>query len=258
MNTESEADARADAPRSQGRRPWWQHPALLSLALALLILVGAFVPAFWGAVTGYAPAASSAEARADAPWQARADAGGALRVMGLQLPGSRLADAQAQWGEDLQLALMMSRDGTVALEASVERAQPGGVSGRVVLSAEVDDRTLARWREAAGRERAVSAETWRLELVGPWRDEALQAPLHAMAFIPAAQLDAEVLRQRFGAPQERLKLAGETAEHWLYPAQGLAIALDDKARELLQWVPMAQFDKRLRAPLLEAGAQPVP
>ena len=46
---------------------------------------------------------------------------------------------------------------------------------------------------------------------------------------------------------------GAQVEHWLYPERGLAIALDAKGRELLQYVAPAEFERRLRAPLLKAS-----
>jgi hypothetical protein len=44
----------------------------------------------------------------------------------------------------------------------------------------------------------------------------------------------------------------------MYPAQGLAVVLDSQGREVLQYVAPADFDRRLRAPLIAAGATPAP
>jgi hypothetical protein len=108
-----------------------------------------------------------------------------------------------------------------------------------------------RWRDHAAKEEPVSADTRRIALRADDRTEALRSPIVGIGFIPAAQLDGETLRQRFGEPAQRIG-DGAQVEHWLYPERGLAIALDAKGRELLQYVAPADFERRLRAPLLKA------
>ena len=60
-----------------------------------------------------------------------------------------------------------------------------------------------------------------------------------------------MLQARFGTPAERLA-EGERLQHWLYPPQGLAVLLDAKGREVLQYVAPAEFEARLAAPLRAA------
>jgi hypothetical protein len=227
------------------------HPALLALGLALLLLLLGLLPPLWSALT--APPGGVEARGAGAPWDARVVDGGGVSVFGLRLPGSTLGDAAARWGDDLQIAVMQSRDGATGLEASVENARLGGVTGRLLLTAQVSEAELARWRASPARQEMVSADTSRLTLRPEDRAEALRAPVIAVGLIPSAQLDAEVLRHRFGEPREKVR-AGETLEHWLYPDRGLSVALDAKGRELLQFVAPAAFDARLRAPLLAASA----
>ncbi|HEY6134072.1 MAG TPA: hypothetical protein VIW70_08845 [Rubrivivax sp.] len=226
------------------------HPAWIALLAALLVLLVAFLPALWR--TFHAPPAAPHTAQQQgAPWSIEVLAQGGTRVFGLRLPGSTLADALALWGDELQLALMASREQPAALEAYVERPGNGPVSGRLVLSAEAAPEALARWRLRAAKETPVSADTRRITLRADDLAEALRTPLVGIGFIPATQLDAATLRQRFGEPAQRVHEAGDatTVEHWLYPERGLAIVLDAKGRELLQYVAPADFERRLRAPL---------
>ncbi|MBL8329022.1 MAG: hypothetical protein JNJ71_09240 [Rubrivivax sp.] len=244
-----DADARADRTRL------WRSPALLALAAAVLIIAAAFLPALWQMWTQ--PRFVAAAGSHDAPWEADVTVDGALRVFGLRVPGSTLADAQSRWGEQLQVAVMVTRDGKASLEAFVETARPGGIAGRLLLTASVPPSRLAAWRERPAKEEQVSAQTRRMSLNALDLAQALQAPIMAVGFIPHAQLDAAIVRQRFGEPQ-RVLSANEHLEHWLYPRRGLAIALDTKGRELLQYVPPAEFDQRLLAPLLAAPAAETP
>lgn len=230
----------------------WRQPALLALAAALLIVLAAFAPTVWRAFTQ--PPGGSAVDPYEAPWAADVAPDGALRVFSLRLPGSTLADVQTRWPDGFQLALMapLSGDGPVSLEAYAENARPGGIAGRLVLTARVTESQLQAWQSRAAKSQGISASTRRLTLSPEDVALAMGAPISAVGFIPHAQLDAGVLRQRFGEPQQIVG-AGQPAEHWLYPARGLSILLDSQGRELLQFVPPAEFDQRLRQPLLAAS-----
>lgn len=225
------------------------HPAWLALMAAAVVLALAFVPVLWQVLTAPPPAPQAA-AQQGLPWVIDAQPGGGTRVFGLALPGATLADAQAAWGDELVLALMASRDQPATLEAYVDSYRGGPVTGKLVLTADAAPEALARWRDSATKEEPVSAETRRITLRAEDRADALRSALVGIGFIPAAQLDADTLRQRFGEPAQRVP-GGGTVEHWLYPERGLAIALDSKGRELLQYVAPADFERRLRAPLLK-------
>ena len=220
---------------------------LIALGAGVASLLIAFAPTLWHLLV--APPAPSAPVRG-APWQVDVPAPGRSRVFSLDLPGTTLADARRRWGEDLSAAVIAARDGPPALEAYVERFDAGGIGGRLLLVFELPAPTLARWRDTlpaeaieSGRRHALNDAAW-AELGG--------AALVGLSFIPAAQLDADILNARFGAPAERIAADGQTdgrLEHWLYPTLGLAVALDAKGRDVLQYVAPADFERRLVAPL---------
>jgi hypothetical protein len=228
----------------------------IALALGLASLLIAFVPVLRHMFSPPDPAAQQAPSSA-APWQVALPAPGESRVFGLQLPGTTLADARRRWPEELKLALMTEQDGAIALEGYVERFEAGGVAGRLLLAFDTAPQAAAvsRWRdnlrgtpiESGGRQHALSADA-STEL-GPSR-------LAGLSFIPTAQLDAALLTARFGPPAERIAGGGERLEHWLYPALGLAVVLDSKGRDVLQYVAPADFERRLAAPLRAAPKPP--
>jgi len=223
-------------------------PFVIALAAGLLSLLIAFAPAVWRMFQPPAPAGTVAPS-SGAPWQVALPAPGHSRVFGLDLPGSTLAQARQRWGDALVLALIAGGDGTLALEGYVEKFEAAGVGGRLLLAfdAEGTAATLARWRGAlpgvpqpsGGRRHMLTAAA----LV-----ELAPAALVGLSFVPAARLDAEVLTARFGAPAERLA-TGDGLEHWLYPQLGLAVALDARGRDVLQYTAPADFQRRLAAPL---------
>lgn len=234
---------------------WIKSPFWIAVSLGLLSLLIAGAPVMWRMlVPAPAAAPSAAPAATPAPpWQVATPAPGASQVFGLSLPGSTLADLRRRWGsdgqgvQDVRVAVIVDADRRLSLEAYVEQFNAGGVSARLVAVFEAAQADMARWREAApGQPTGTGA--WRHPLAGATLAEADAAPLVGLSLIPAAQLDADTLRARFGPPAEQLP-GGERLTHWLYPAIGLAVALDSQGKEVLQYVAPAQFEARLAAPL---------
>jgi hypothetical protein len=231
-----------------------KHPAFLAAMAALVVLLAAFVPALW---RGAPPAPQGGPAALPAPWEVPVDAAGRSRVFGLDLPGATLETARRQFGDELQIAVMGRRGQPGALEAYLETFSAGYISGRLLLAADPGADVIAGWQARAARTSPVDAQALRYTLSPDDLAQALREPLVGITFIPAAQLDAETLRARFGSPAERLA-TGERLVHWLYPAKGLAVVLDRDGREVLQYVAPADFEQRLRAPLVQAGARAAP
>ena len=233
-----------------------KSPLAIALVAGLVSLLLAFAPVAWHMLVPGEPAPPAQ----GTPWQVVQPSPGRSQVFGLALPGSTLADALARWGEDLQVAVVVAgraeggaatdpRADAPALEAYLERFSAGGVDGRLLLSFDADPAALAGWRERlTGTPTGAGARRHALDAAA--QAGAAQAPLVGIGFIPTAQLDAAVLRARFGEPAERIA-DGERLEHWLYPALGLAVVLDARGRELLQYVAPDDFDARLVRPLRE-------
>ncbi len=225
-----------------------KRPFLIALAAGVISLLIAFVPVLQRMLAGPPPPGATAPATTGAPWQVGLPAPGRSQVFALKLPGTTLAETRQRFGDDLRVALMAGRDGRLSLEGYVERFESGGVGGKLLLAFDGTGQAgaLARWRDAlpgtpiesGGRQHSLNAAA---------ADELNGTGLVGLSFIPAAKLDAATLTARFGAPAERI--AGEQVEHWLYPAQGLAVALATKGRDVLQYVAPAEFEARLVAPL---------
>jgi hypothetical protein len=230
-----------------------KHPAFLAAMAALVVLLAAFAPALWRTAAD-PPAAARAEM--PAPWSVDVDAAGTSRVFGLALPGATLETARRQFGDDLQIALMARRGQPGVLEAYLEVFTAAYISGRLLLAADAGPELIAGW-QARARATPIDADTVRYTLAAEDLAAALRMPLVGITFIPVAQLDAETLRARFGEPAERLA-SGERLVQWMYPAKGLAVVLDSEGREVLQYVAPADFERRLRAPLIQAGATLAP
>lgn len=185
------------------------------------------------------------------PWQIDLLPDGGSRVFGL-LPGrSTLREARQLLGSDVQVALIAAPGETGSLEAYYEAMSAGFVTGKMVLTLET---TLAQREQMLQRARKaeyMEGTTRRVELAEADLLAADNAVIGAIAFIPTAALDEQIVLQRFGTPAERIR-SGEQTEHYLYPEKGLDLRLDAKGKEVLQYVAPREF-ARLRDPLLAAG-----
>jgi len=219
-----------------------------SLLLGTLVVVGGDLMKAPSSATSQA---SGAPTGTGLPWQIEALPGGASRVMGLTLSrgpeASTLADARRLFGNEVPMAIIAAPGEDGSLEAFVDPAQLGFVSGKLVITARLDAATLKGLRERALKSDYMESATRKYTLSPADEALALKAPIAALSFIPQARLDADAILSRFGTPARRVKSNGHL-EHFLYPGKGLDVILDTEGKELLQYVPPADF-ARLSAPL---------
>lgn len=227
-------------------------PRLLKSLLLFVVIVAALLAAPLLLITEDGkPVEHAAEGL---PWQIEVLGDGYARVFGLTPGVSTLDEVRARLGNDAEVALIVAPGESGSVEAFYQSVTAGFVTGKMILTLET---TLAEREQML--KRAVKAEymestTRRITLAAADLQAVKKARIVAIAFIPAAQLDAAVVLQRFGAPAERIR-SSEHTEHFLYPDKGLDLRLDAKGRELLQYVAPRDF-ARLRDPLLAAPKQP--
>jgi len=217
-----------------------------SLAFLFLIIAVIAVSALFR--SGEKPAVQPVEGL---PWQIEILSNGETRVFGLIPARSTLDDARRRFGMDMEIAVIAAPGESGSLEAYSSNVTTGVVMGKMILVAAVDRETVARLRQ-----RAVKAEymdgTTRKYILHP-DDLALawRTLIAGITFIPAVSLDEQTVLRRFGVPGERIRV-DERVEHFLYPEKGLDLALDNKGKEVLQYVAPRQF-ARLREPLINAA-----
>jgi hypothetical protein len=226
-----------------------KHPIWLALGAGLLVLVAAFAAPLWHLLSGAPPAVEQG-----LPWQTRPQPDGLVQVFGLTPGRDTLADVQARLGEGLQVALVARLGEVGVLEALNDPYAAGFVSGRLVLAFDVSPAALQRWRARAARSEPMEDGVRRFELQAADRDEARNAVLAGISFVPAVKLQEADVRQRFGPPAaERDLPAGERL--LLYPDRGLAASVGAGQRGVLQYVAPRDFEARLgRQPDAPAAA----
>jgi len=182
------------------------------------------------------------------PWEIATTGNGDSTVFGIAPGVSSMADAMRQLGGEPQLAIVIGKDDTRAVEAYFDSLSLGALTGKLILTAALDAATVEGMSQRATRTEYMASGSKRAQLSPADRELVERTPVGAIAFIPSVNLDEATVLQRFGTPRERLR-SSEHTEHFLYPEKGLDLVLDSKGKELLQYVAPRDF-ARLRAPLL--------
>lgn len=213
--------------------------ALFILILALLLVLPFLFPSGGGQQRDVA--------LPPAPWQIEAQTDGTSRAFGLALNHSTLEEARGQFGAAPQVALIVAPGESGSVEAYFDSIQAGPVSGRLVLTLASTPEQRELMLKRARKADFMESTTRRVELGDEDLALVQKAAIEALVFIPAANLDEQIVLQRFGTPAERIR-SGEHREHFLYPDKGLDLQLDAKGKEVLQYVAPRDF-ARLREPL---------
>jgi hypothetical protein len=187
------------------------------------------------------------------PWQIEVLPDGSSRISGLTMGKSTMSDAHARFGEG-ELALVAAPGETETLELYFSDVTLGVVTGKLIATAEIPADTLAAMRKRATKTEYMESSTKKSQLADQDLPAAFAAPIRAIAFVPAINLDETMIIQRFGQPAERIRTS-EQAEHFLYPDRGLDVTLDSKNKELLQYVAPRNF-VGLHEPLKALEAKP--
>jgi hypothetical protein len=207
--------------------------------LSVLIFVSSF----------FTPGKSSE--KNDLPWQIEHPAPDTIRIFGLTLGSSTTHDAEQRFQEEAQSSLFKSPDGQLVAEMFFEQVTLVGLKSRIVISIAVPATEL----------QAMYARGLRISGVGdskkitPAPDDVIRLrtlPISSLTYMPSVRLEEEVFVKRFGQPSRRIKERKSGTIHWLYPQNGLDIALGGEEKPVLQYVPLKEFDKLLQ-PLLANG-----
>ncbi len=212
---------------------------LFSLLLFLTLIIGAYLSlkprgeSYTTTVQGF-------------PWQIETLPDGYSKVFGIRPGEDTLEQARAQLGPGPQLAIISSGAEDYSLEMYYDRYTAGVLSGKLVLTGQLPAEQLMQMAERSTRTGHLKTGARKLRLHADDLPRAWQAPVQAIAFIPAARLDRPTAIRRFGTPAETIADGSKT--HLLYPDKGLDLMLNEDGKSVLQYVAPREFF-RLRDPL---------
>lgn len=192
----------------------------------------------------------SSDNRDDVPWNVTVDSEGYSHVFGLAIGRAKVADVARKLREPAEVSLFVSADGKRSVEVYFDRAPFGEISAKVVLGVALDEATLQGMYERGLRISSLGGSVRKVELHADDLARVSDSPIASLTYLPATNLDAAVVRGRFGEPAQRLKERQSGLVHWLYPAIGLDLTLNDEGKEVLLYVRPADFEQVV-APLQE-------
>lgn len=179
------------------------------------------------------------------PWDIRLTPDGNPQVFGLTLGRSTLTDARLQFRTEGKVNLFASPEGSYYLEAYFERISLSGLKADLVLTLDLPREQAADMFERGLRISQLGSGNKKVELAPQDLDTLAHQPIRHITYVPATDLDEPLIRKRFGEPARRIPEAESSIVHWLYPEQGLDIALDPQGREVFQYLRPADFHQIL-------------
>lgn len=193
----------------------------------------------------------------DLPWHVTVFPDGSSEVFGVHL-GQTTLHALAQRLENIpEVGLFIDTEGYRSLEAYFGRVRLGVLEAKLVARLQVSPELLDGFEATAVNNEPMPSGARKLELTEDNLKQAFELPVSELTYAPYAQYDAELVKERFGEPEERFAVS-DTGEYWLYPQLGLALLLDTEGKEFLEYVPPVRFPEavdRLRRQADQAAAQ---
>jgi len=174
------------------------------------------------------------------PWQIKQLSDGSTQVFGLHIGVSRLSDALEILGTDMDMAIIAATDEVGNLEMYYGHYRAGLLSGKLLLQTDINQQEIKRLKARAAKfEYMASGLAKKYILSTDDLPLVLDQTIIGVTFIPAVNLDEEVIQARFGIPQNLIE--SDQVVHYLYPEKGLHIALHVKSKEVLQYVSPEKF-----------------
>jgi hypothetical protein len=213
------------------------------LAVTLVALAVAFL----------SPGGRSVDPNPKLPWLITVDANGDSTVFGLTLGRSTLADAREVFQEQGKTSLFLSPQQEFAIEVFFQRLFLSGLRADVVLTLEVEEQLAKQIYDRGLRVSALGSGTRKVELALSDLEQLAGAAIALITYLPAADLDEEILLRHFGEPAKKITENDTGIVHWLYADVGLDIAVNPEGKEVFQYVAPSRFDM-LMEPLAHASA----
>lgn len=207
--------------------------------MSVLILVGAF----------FIPGEPSRND--DVPWHIEHVGPNSVRVFGLTLGQSTTNDAEQRFKEEAVPSLFKSPEGKLVAEVFFAQVTLAGLPALIVLTIDVPAAELEGMYQR-GLRMAATGSGKKITMTPDDIARLRTLPITSLTYLPSVRVEEAIFQKRFGQPAQRIREKKSGLIHWLYPQDGLDIALSNTEKPLLQYVPPKDFDK-LADPLMKNG-----
>jgi len=182
------------------------------------------------------------------PWKIGVGRHGLTQVLGLELGTSSLADAQERFAETGLTNLFRSPEGDLSIEVFFDKIYLSGLKADIVLTLEVPEEVALEMLKRGIRSAGLGDGSKKVTLAPRDIERLSTAPVAAITYIPATDLEPALLEQLFGRPSRRIREDSSATAHWLYPDRGLDVVVNLDGREVFQYVDPRKME-RLTDPL---------
>lgn len=189
--------------------------------------------------------------KTDLPWHIEHPTSETVLIFGLTLGKSTAAEAEQRFKEEAKSSLFKSPSGKLVAEMFFEQLTLAGLKSRIVIIIDVPDAELQGMYERGLRISGTGSGK-KITLTPDDASRLRSLPISGLTYMPSIRLDEMTISRRFGKPAQRIRERKSGAVHWLYPQQGLDIAIGNEEKPVLQYVPPKDFDKLLQ-PLMANG-----
>jgi len=189
--------------------------------------------------------------KSDLPWHIGHPTADTIKIFGVTLGQTTTDEAEQHFKEEGKPILFKSHSGKLSVEVFFEQVNLAGLKARIVLSIKAPDTDLQAMFDR-GLRMNFTGSGKEITLTPEDAAKIFMMPISSLTYMPLVRLEDAVLLKRFGQPELRVREKKSGVVHWLYPRNGLDIALGGKEKPLLQYVSPRDFDKLLM-PLLANG-----
>jgi hypothetical protein len=133
-----------------------------------------------------------------------------------------------------------------------------GLRAKILLELDSEQLDIDYLKKNSGKPEIQSSRTIKYPL-DDLAHKMSNRVIRSLTYIPKTNVDAQLLKSKFGQAEEIVPLDDNT-EFWLYPKRGLVISLSKKGKEILQYIPIADFNrlrKSVQDTVEHAKARPV-
>lgn len=182
----------------------------------------------------------SPQAPAPKPWEIEIQDDGNPEVMGIHLGNTPYGQLVERWQEVGKVGIFEEPEAPEqsTVEVFFERINLGGLSGRAVINLQLKPSTIEALIQNSYGGQAQPSGARRYTPSVDDRPQLLNAPVHAITYIPSIGLDEEMLQSRLGRPSEKQELEDKKSL-WSYPELGLSIELSEDGKAVFQYQALA-------------------
>ncbi len=218
-----------------------------------LLVIGIVVAAAIGYVLMKPSTNSVPTAAVNLPWQVELHSDETSSVFGIQLEHTRVDELIEALGIEYELAIISDSNDRNGLEIYYSYFSAGPIKGKLIAQVSADHNELEAMQARASSSSYTSSGSRKFMLNATDLAQIQSWTINSLSLIPAANLDEEIVLSRFGQPAQRITTQ-HGSEHFLYPNIGVDIALNEKAKELIQYVAPRHFDQLVK-PLQQEAAK---